>query len=110
MSFDEGLVTPEDIRRWYEQAIDAGVDEKALNEALQKVMKSAGGTIEGVAQLWTEENELARLRAAWYEQLHGRPVMPPLSSLAEPEEEHLRRLVEKYPGLARETLRRMPPP
>lgn len=109
VGFDRGAVTPEDIKRWYQEAVDAGRDSQTLQEAFQRAMQGAGGSLEDLAKLWTEENELKAARAAFHEQLHGKPLTASPYQLTESDEERLRRLVAEYPDLARDALRRLPP-
>ncbi|MGW0807953.1 hypothetical protein [Nonomuraea sp. NPDC002799] len=65
-------VTPDDIRRGHQEAIDAGGNRAVLDHKLKEAITEAGGTIEDLARLWTRRNRFERLQAAYHAELHRR--------------------------------------
>lgn len=56
-------VTPDDIRRNHQEALDDGADRAELDRYLERAIREAGGTIEHLAQEWTRRNRLAQFQA-----------------------------------------------
>lgn len=56
-------VTPADIKRVHQDAIDDGADRAELDRYLEQAIREAGGTIEQLAQVWTRRNRLAKFQA-----------------------------------------------
>ncbi|MFB4276021.1 hypothetical protein ACBJ59_12055 [Nonomuraea sp. MTCD27] len=63
------VVTPDDIRRVHQQALDAGGNPDDLNHWLRCAIRDAGGSIEDLARQWTAQNRFQRDLAAYSAQL-----------------------------------------
>lgn len=100
---DEDIVTPDDIRRELQEAIDAGGNRYVLDQKLKAAIHEAGGTIEDLAQHWTRRNRRDRLLAEYRAELNRKRQQPQ----AAPEEDAqtmLRELIKRFPNIARDVL------
>ncbi|MFI9846514.1 hypothetical protein ACIHFD_56495 [Nonomuraea sp. NPDC051941] len=67
---DQDTVTPDDIMRAHQEAIDAGGDRITLDSKLKAAIEDAGGTIDDLARVWTLHNQRKARWAAYREQLN----------------------------------------
>lgn len=69
---DEDRVTPDDIRRGHQEAIDAGGNREVLDHKLKEAIQEAGGSIDDLALLWTQRKHFERLLAEYRAELNRR--------------------------------------
>lgn len=93
-------VTPDDIRRAHQEALDGGVDPVEAERWLQRAIKGAGGSIEFLAEEWTTHNRKAAFRA----QLSRRKPRQTPATLPVDAKSLLRELIEQFPEVARDVL------
>lgn len=92
-------VTPDDIKRAHQEALDAGwSDTKQLQAYLRAALAQYGG-YEGLARKWTRRNRLAAYRAAY-----RRGPSPQVPAVPLDAKDLLRELIERFPKEAREAL------
>ena len=115
---EKDVVTPDDIMRGLQEAIDAGGDRAVLEDKLRRAIKGAGGTIEDLAAAWTRQARYERnlaefsaeIRRKWLQPEAQKPPPGRSSKPAQPkapEEEAqamLRELIRRFPDVARDVL------
>ncbi|MFC5829861.1 hypothetical protein [Nonomuraea insulae] len=94
-------ITPKDIRRVQQEAIDDGADPAALERLQEVAIAEAGGTIEDLARSWTDRLQLHRGLADFGAAIRRNRAKPPQVVEAEAV---LRELIQRYPGVVRDVL------
>ncbi|MGW6498530.1 hypothetical protein [Nonomuraea angiospora] len=122
--FDSGTITPDDIMRAQQEAIDAGENPTVLDRKLKEAIEEAGGTIDDLARLWTLRNERDARWAAFREQLNRfeeiasrrksqQTAVPKVDTARKSQQKPvpkvdtatmLRELIRQHPEIAREVL------
>lgn len=100
---DEDIVTPDDIKRMLQEAVDAGGNRYMLDHKLKAAIHEAGGTIEDLARLWSRRNRFERLLAEYRAEL-TRKQKQPKPAPEEDAETMLRELIKRFPNIARDVL------
>ncbi|TYB56822.1 hypothetical protein FXF51_42715 [Nonomuraea sp. PA05] len=95
-------VTPDDIQRAQQEAIDDGADPTELKRLLMVAVLEAGGTVEALAQRWTERNRLRLALAEFGTAIRRRETAKHTAPIGS--EAMLRDLIRQYPDVARSVL------
>ena len=67
------VITPTDVRRHFQEIIDAGIaSETEVRATMKRYIRAAGGTIEDLAAQWTEQLKVARAVHEYNEEIRRR--------------------------------------
>lgn len=96
------VITPTDVRRHFQEIIDAGIaSESEVRATMRRYIRDAG-TIEDLAAKWTEQLKIARAVHEYIEEIHRRLQQRRAASAARASEDQskLRALIDQYPETA----------